>query len=194
MAEAEKKAVGIDRGGKRSLGRAVFDRFVRPVLQLQDSPRSLALGIAMGLWVALTPTVGIQMPVVVVLGTLMRANRLAAIAMCWISNPVTLVPMYYGYYVCGLAILGREGKSYAQIKIDMAAAADLGNWELIRYIFEVFGTPLWIGSLVIATVCALPAYPLSLRYFQRRDARRREREGLKAAPAEVRPSGLKGEG
>ena len=60
--EETSEAIGDDRGTRRSLGRYVFERLIRPVLCLRDNPHSLALGIAMGLWVALTPTVGIQMP------------------------------------------------------------------------------------------------------------------------------------
>ncbi len=193
MAEDSTASDEADRGTIRSLGRGVFDRLIRPILVLRDSPHSLALGLALGLWVALTPTVGIQMPIVVVIGTVIGANRLAGIAMCWISNPITFVPMYYGYYLLGLVILGRDGKSYGQIEKEVSMTADLGNWELIKYFFDVFGAPLWIGSLVIATVLAVPCYPLARRFFERREARRLERDHREVTAIQGRPNVVKGE-
>jgi len=156
------------------LWRLIYRKLVLPVLRTNDSPRSLAMGVIMGLWVSLTPTVGIQMTIVVILGTLMRANRIVAVAMTWISNPVTFVPMYYGYYKLGLWITGRQGITYSEIDELVRVNESRSSWDVIVEAFEVLGTPLWIGSLVIATLIAIPAYPFVLRAFERRSMQRGE--------------------
>ncbi len=164
------------RGGLlRRLFRPVFKKLIEPILRANDSPRSLALGAAMGLWVSLTPTVGIQMTIVVILGTLIKANRIVAVAMTWISNPITFVPMYYGYYKLGLLLMGGEGLDHEEFNRIWSLAGGRSSWDVIVDAFRVFGEPLWVGSLVVATVFALPAYPLCLRFFERRAAKRRAR-------------------
>ena len=168
----------------RRLFRPVFRKLIEPILRANDSPKALAMGAAMGLWVSLTPTVGIQMTIVVILGTLIKANRIVAVAMTWISNPVTFVPMYYGYYKLGLLLMGVEGINHEEFNRIWSLAGGRSSWDVIVDAFRVFGEPLWVGSLVVATVFALPTYPLCLRFFEKRAARRRARlEGKLAEPA-----------
>ena len=96
----------------------------------------LVLRCALGLFVSLTPTVGFQMVLVVVIGTLIRANRIVAVILCWISNPVTFLPMYYGYYYLGAKILDLDlwtfGNFSRKLQEFSAATRDLGYLETVR--------------------------------------------------------------
>ena len=65
------------------------------ILQLQGSAHSIALGTAIGLFVAMTPTVGLQMIIILIISLLIPANRLAGFIMVYISNPLTMVPIYW---------------------------------------------------------------------------------------------------
>ena len=69
------------------------------VLHADDPPHRLALGAAIGVFVAFTPTVGLQMMLTVSLAWLLRANKVIGLPVVWISNPATLVPIYYSCYV-----------------------------------------------------------------------------------------------
>lgn len=164
-------ASGWDRTGG-ALWRLAYGRLIQPVLRVNDSPHSLALGLTMGVFVAFTPTVGIQITIVVILGTLMRANRIAAVAMTWISNPVTMIPMYYGYYVLGLFVLGREGIDRG--RFDELCRLDDGrsSWRFIADLFDELGAPLWVGSLIVAFIVTVPVYPWTKAWFVRRQGRK----------------------
>lgn len=151
------------------LWRLVYLKLVKPVLTVKDTPHALALGIAVGLWVSLTPTVGIQMTVVFILGTLIKANRIAGVAMTWISNPATFLPMYYGYYRVGILITGEDPISFGALKTNVS---EYQGWDLVVYFFEFVGKPMWIGSLLIATIISVPAYPLCRRFFENREKKR----------------------
>lgn len=157
-------------GGNRAW-RFFYDRLIKPVLTVKDTPHALALGITLGLWVALTPTVGIQMTLVFIIGTVIKANRIAGLAMTWISNPVTFLPMYYAYYVVGLTLTGQEGASYESLK---SGVTDMEGWDLVVYFFNELGKPLWLGSLLVATVIAVPVYPVCRKYFEKREKKRAE--------------------
>ncbi|MBU0754233.1 MAG: DUF2062 domain-containing protein [Planctomycetes bacterium] len=86
--------------------KSLYDRFIRPIFTINDTPHAVALGVSMGVFIGLTPTVGYQMLLVVLIGTLIRANRIVAVLVTWISNPVTAVPLYYAYYWFGCKVLG----------------------------------------------------------------------------------------
>ena len=100
----------------RPIFKMCYYRLVKPIFEIKDSPHSIALGLAVGLWISLTPTVGIQMTLALIVCTLLRANVLIAVAMCWVSNPITFVPMYYGYYRFGLVVMNNEPTPWDEFK------------------------------------------------------------------------------
>lgn len=168
---------GSDTTRRRGLLGWMHARFIQPMLSVQTSLHSVSLGVSLGLFVGLTPTVGIQMLVVIVIGTLIKANRIVAVAWVWISNPVTMIPMYYGYYWLGTQVLGWKLLVYSDFASRfesfgregfVAALKEL--WDLGTVIFE----PLVIGSLLTATLGAILGYPVTYlllrRYFRERDA------------------------
>lgn len=84
-------------------------RALRSVVSLHGSPRDVALGAAIGVFVAFTPTVGFQMLIGAFLATLVGANRPAAIILPWITNPLTIPPIFaLTYWVGGFFGAGRR--------------------------------------------------------------------------------------
>jgi uncharacterized protein (DUF2062 family) len=81
----------------------LYERLVRPILFVQDTPRSKAGGVALGVFIAFTPTVGIQMPIAFAAATIFGVNPPLAVAMAWITNPLTVPPIYYFEYRIGAA-------------------------------------------------------------------------------------------
>lgn len=100
----------------RPVAQLTYNRMIKPIFEIKDSAHSIALGVAVGLWIAFTPTVGIQMTLSVIACTILRANILVAVAMCWVSNPITFVPMYYSYYKLGLVVTDAKSISGAEFK------------------------------------------------------------------------------
>jgi uncharacterized protein (DUF2062 family) len=84
-----------------SLKRA-YERF----LKIRGSPREIALGFALGLFIGMTPTLGFQMPIAVLLAALFKWNKISSAVAVWITNPFT-APFIYGFcYFVGAKILG----------------------------------------------------------------------------------------
>jgi len=81
--------------------------FVRPFVRSTNPPWFDARGIAVGLVVGFGLPVGTQMLFLGLLRVLFRFNSLLAFAFTWVNNPLTLLPMYYGYYYLGSIILGK---------------------------------------------------------------------------------------
>ena len=92
--------------------RWLYHRVIRPILTAHDSPEAVAGGVAWGLAIALTPTLGVQMPIALLVATLFGCNRVVAVSMVWLSNPLTALPLYYGEYVVGLRLLGQDGLAF----------------------------------------------------------------------------------
>lgn len=140
---------------------------LRYILGLDDSRHSIALGTAVGMFIGMTPTVGVQMIIVIVVAFLTKPlfhfNRMAALLTVYISNPLTMIPIYYFNYKVGTIFFGGD-VSHAQFSSIFKYEGFQEWFNTIKELFVVIGSPLIVGSLVVATVLALPTYPL-MRYL-----------------------------
>lgn len=119
----------------------------------------MARGVAVGLFVALTPTLGVQTLLMLALCVLFRANFAVAFAVSWISNPFTLGPLYLGYY-----FLGELALSPLILSLSSLWNTDFAGTLLDALYFVS-------GSLMVALPAAAAGYGLSYllaRAFVRR--------------------------
>lgn len=166
---------------------------IDPIRRAQGSPASIARGTALGMWIALTPTVGAQMVMVAILGVPLRANLPIACAMCWISNPLTMIPLYYLFYWLGAEVLGRDAAGFFEIKETLTQQLmDLPETGVVNTMLALGWDVLWpmtLGSLVIATAAAIPSYYVALRWARRRRAAQlREQSAARAVQRDGRRS------
>ncbi len=170
-----------------NLGTLVRERLIDPVRRAQGSPVSIARGTALGLWISFTPTVGIQMFLVTAIGIPLKANLPIAIALVWLSNPVTIIPLYYSYYWLGAVLLGEGARGYGELTevlLRPIRAIEDGSTGFLDSLGLLGGevlVPLMVGSVVVATALAIPGYHVALRMATRRLARRLEEEARAAA-------------
>lgn len=139
---------------------------VHQVLHAADSPHRVALGSAIGMWVALLPLVGIQMIVSATLCHPVKGNKAIAMAMAWVSNPVTIVPIFLPCYWLGCLILGMDAipyEDFVAVFFPPEGTGFLGSiaasWRAMMAIFA----PLWLGSGIVATAVAVPTYFITER-------------------------------
>ena len=132
---------------------------LRYILMLDDIPHSIALGTAIGMFIGLTPTVGIQMILVMLVAgltsRLFQFNRVAALLTVYISNPLTVVPIYWALYKVGTIFVG--GNLSPE---DFARMMDQQWWDTIVMLFVEVGEPLLVGTCIVATIGGLVTYPV----------------------------------
>lgn len=169
---------------------------LRRLLQLDDTPESIARGVALGVFIAMTPTVGIQMILVAIVHTLCRANRIAGFVMVYISNPVTMIPIYWLDYAIGWLVLqpisGVEWMGYHHF----AELFDLSQVHGVGAVAMEFASravdlgvgiagPLSLGGLLLGVICAVPTYPITLRLIrQQRQWRKSLRQHIESSRIE----------
>lgn len=153
-----------------------FRSFVKHIFELRDSPHSIALGIAIGVFVGLTPTVGMQMVISTIVSTFCNANRVAAISMVYITNPVTIIPVYSFIYLFGCKVTGTVPKGIRAVLHQINAQDSLiGKFSIVVSQGWAIQGPLWIGSVIIGLIAAFPSYILVkkmvVRYRERHPRR-----------------------
>jgi uncharacterized protein (DUF2062 family) len=132
---------------------------VHDLLHADDPPHPLALGVALGIFFAFIPAFGIQMVFVVLFAWLLKANKLVGAPLVWLTNPATVVPIYYFCYIVGIRILGQPNigrERWAELAAPPAgwgAAASFYSGRL----YEV-AAPILLGSVVVGLAAAFPVY------------------------------------
>ena len=154
----------------RYLAKRIERFFIYRVLHVDDTPHRIALGVAVGIFITWTPTIGFQMLLTVALAALLRANKVVGVPFVWLSNPFTLPPIYGPNYLVGCWLLRQKALDLGFLM----AAHSTGGWiERIETwwnaTWHVFW-PLWVGSIVVGLLLG------TLSYFMTRFAVVRYRE------------------
>ena len=163
--------------------------FYKRVLHADDTPHRIALGAGVAMLVAFSPTVGFQTVIAIALATLLRANKAVCIPIVWITNPLTILPIYGACWDLGRTLMiapaAGNGSNFAAKLVDLARHTDQGVWphlfatefwsRLLRLMLE-FGVELWVGCLAVGAVAAFLTYFATrwtvTEYRQRRRVRR----------------------
>ncbi|MGK2905529.1 MAG: DUF2062 domain-containing protein [Desulfuromonadales bacterium] len=124
-------------------------RFVR----LRGLPEEIAKGVALGIFIGMTPTFGVQMAIALFLAYLLRENRLAALLGVWVTNPVTAPFIYAIEYEMGRILLGLP-RAHLPMELTVKAYTDLG-WNVLA--------PLWLGGTLAGLILGSLSYFLTLR-------------------------------
>lgn len=169
-------------------------QLAKSVLALGDSPHAIALGVAIGIFIGLTPSVGVQtvmvLAVVLVTRRLFYFNASAAMASTYVSNPVTMLPMYYFWYHLGARFLPGYD---ANLQFDDLLVFDgwAEWWTNMCALAAQVGIPMLLGALLTAPVGAVIAYFVTY-FFLTKYRARRDSTGAKASCEETSDSAATG--
>jgi uncharacterized protein (DUF2062 family) len=108
--------------------------------------RSISKGVAIGLFCAFLP-MPMQMILASIFAVIFSGNILISIALVWITNPITIPPIYYGLYKLGAWILGVE------VSADFEFSA-----EFFTQTLAIIWQPLFLGSFIVSTITAVVGY------------------------------------
>ena len=179
----------------RYIARKIKNFFIYRVLHVDDTPHRIALGVAIGIFVTWTPTIGLQMILTVILCTLFRANKAVGVPFVWISNPLTIVPIYYPNYVVGCWLLPGNYGGFDFIETLTRQLSGAGWWDKTVAWWTNMGDafwhvfwPLWVGSIVVGLVLGGLTYPLVYWGVVRYREHRSRRLAAKAAQTREAPA------
>ena len=130
--------------GDRQLTR-IFGRLLHDPNLWHLNRHSVAWGVSVGLFMAFVP-VPFQMVLAVAAGVLVGANLPVAVVFVWVSNPITVAPMFYAAYRFGAWMLDEHPR---RIQFEMSI-----QWLLTRLddIWEPFLLGCFVLGLLSATV------------------------------------------
>ena len=106
--------------------------------------RSISGAFAVGLFMAFVP-VPFQMVLAAAAAIPFRVNLPLSVALVWITNPVTMIPIFYGSYKVGTWLLGIAEKPFHfALSMEWLTSGLLHIWE-----------PFLLGCFVLGSVSSL---------------------------------------
>lgn len=195
MAATPNNANSAKTGMWNRLRRLLRLRLVIPVLRAHHPPGYTARGVGIGMLVAMTPTVGVQMAICAAIWTVIKVvrpkwdfNLLVAMAWTWVSNVFTLGPIYYVFLLTGELMMGHWGDAggYQAFTARLKELLSLDTtwyealWVYAVEIFTIWGLPMFLGSIPWAIATAWLSYRWSLKLSNTVHARRERRRQRRA--------------
>ncbi len=117
--------------------------------------RSVSGAFAVGLFWAFIP-IPFQMVAAAFTAIIFRVNLPISVALVWISNPITMPPMFYATYLFGTWILGEPPQSSEfEVSIEWMSNSLAEIWQ-----------PLYLGSVICGVIASILGYIL-MRGFWR---------------------------
>lgn len=130
-----------------------YRNLVAKLKNSDGNPHKIALGIAIGVFVGVTPSFPFHTAIALGLAMLLKGSRIAAAAGVWVSNPVTMPLFYIASYKIGAYFLGNA----SQIDISKQSFSELVNTG-----FDITHATI-LGSILIGSVLSVIAYLLALQ-------------------------------
>ena len=121
----------------------------------------IVLGVFIGIFCACLP-MPFQMVLAAALAIIFHANLPISVALVWISNPITMPPLFYFEYEVGKFLLNDK----SDITFDYDSMTDN---------FDAIATNLYFGSVVVGLISAILC-ALAMHFIWIRTVRKERRE------------------
>ena len=146
-----------------------FKDLIKKLLHIEDTAERTALAYSIGILLGFSPFLGFHTLAGLAIAFLFNLNRVAVLLGVWSNTPWWIVPYYMmatwiGMWITGSWIDGKTLKEIFQLGMEQGFSSS-DFWSRIASQWGLLLSFL-IGSLILATLFAMVAYPLSLKWIK----------------------------
>lgn len=179
------------------LKKRVRQEYVR-LLKSPGAPTEIARGMGLGLFIAMLPIMGLQMPIAVAVAevirrlTGIRMSRVASAAGVWLTNPLTFIPIYLVCAFVGFPFMQwifPDAGAFSAAEGEAILSASSDSWSTpggsVKGMVVQWFVAMTIGGVILGTPISIIGYRLTLgvaERYQARVARRQKLRLQRAAP------------
>jgi len=124
---------------------------LRNILSLKDSPHRLALAFAVGVFIGMSPLLGLHTVLGIAVAWIFRLNRIVTITGVFVTNPWTIVPIYTFSTWLGAQCLGMK---------HIIPEIDWSHITFTYFFYELkpLLIPFIFGTLLVGLISAVISY------------------------------------
>jgi len=137
-------------------------------MRLRGHPHELALGMAFGIFMGMTPTIPFHIVVAMALALVFKASKITAAVGTCICNPATIYFIYKYCYRIGSFILGFDHNTKTLAPVVQA----INDGELFHILTNILGSggmvvaTFLLGGIVLGIIFAIPSYLIFFYFFK----------------------------
>ena len=152
------------------------------LIRLKGSPRALALGAAIGVFIGITPTIPFHTGAILFLTIATRSSFISGLITSWIvCNPLTCIPLYYlslkiGNYITPYTLNWDRVKAVLEMLMSDISFLDRIK-PLMAMGYEAIVVML-VGGCLLAIPFAVASYYISYNVFDKFSKKRRDKHIL----------------
>jgi uncharacterized protein (DUF2062 family) len=125
----------------------------------KGSSRSIALAFAIGIFIGISPFLGLHTILALALASIFRLNRFIALAGAYVTNPWTIIPIYTFSTWLGLKLTGSES-SLAHTNFKEITMLNIFS------VLKGLMFPFFVGSMFLGVVAGIASYFISYRLLK----------------------------
>ena len=146
-----------------------FKELIKKLLHINDTPERTAFAFSIGIFLGFSPFLGFHTLAGLAIAFLFKLNRVAILLGVWSNTPWWIVPYYtiatwLGMWVIRLRIDRVALKEMFQMGMDQGFLSS-NFWSRIASQWGLLFS-FGVGSLALATLLGLVAYPFSLKWIK----------------------------
>ena len=167
-----------------------YSKIIQPIIESISPVNEVAWGFAIGVFIGFTPTVGIQMYSIFVAWLFCRPflkfrfDLVVGASLVWISNPLTMGPLYYGFLAAGQYVISLwqpdlEWITYHSFATKINLILGNSNFDKLdlivestKYMWFDIGIPMILGSMFYAIPFAISSFFI-VKYFLSKSRKRK---------------------
>lgn len=135
---------------------------IRLILSVKDTPHRISMAFAVGIFIGMSPLLGLHTILGILVAYLFRLNRLVTIVGVYITNPWTIIPIYTFSTWVGVKCLGID-KVLPNI-----------DWKHITFgallnDFSSLIMPFIVGAFLVGTLLSIISYIIIYRLAKRKN-------------------------
>ncbi|GAB4482494.1 MAG: DUF2062 domain-containing protein [Thermodesulfovibrionales bacterium] len=137
-----------------------FRERLRQILSIRESPHRIAIAFAVGIFIGMSPLLGVHTVLGIAAAWLFRLNRVVTLIGVYVTNPWTIVPIYTFCTWVGARLLGIR---------DVIPDIEWGRLS-VKALASEFGhlaMPFVVGTTLVGLVSAMVGYAVIYRAVKR---------------------------
>jgi hypothetical protein len=141
---------------------------VREVLSVKDAPHKIALAFSVGIFMGISPFIGLHSLLALALAWALGLNRFVVLSGVFVTNPWSAVPIYAFCTWVGVVVIGAD-TSHITEGLDWGSAGFKDIYRLGDLLL-----PFFVGTLLVAAGSAAASYVIvrgAVKRSQRGQAR-----------------------
>ncbi len=127
----------------------IWDK-LKLILYIKDPPSRIALTFSIGLFIGMSPLIGLHTLIALTVAIIFRLNKLVILVATYLTNPWTIVPIYTFSTLIGARLLNRSLK----IEIDWH---DITFSQLLHNAGNLL-LPFVTGSIIVGFISSVLSY------------------------------------